>query len=99
MPLDKYNEYLDYLVDKTYKILLLKECNSPTLNNYLEGYLRELIGNKDLFTFLKNQPRYISILNIVQYFITNDCTVEICRKDVFKCIRIIKSIKSDLNKE
>ncbi|MDF2588221.1 MAG: hypothetical protein K0S41_2062 [Anaerocolumna sp.] len=92
LPNESFCRYFDFLIDKTYKILPLKEENSSTLKSYLESYQRELIGNKELINLLKNEPQFISVLNTMQYLIDEEYSTSVCRKEVFKCIRILKDI-------
>ena len=48
LPKENFCKYFEFLINKTYKILPLKEEKSDTLKSYLESYLRELIGNQEL---------------------------------------------------
>lgn len=89
-----YQKYFELLVGKTYKILPMYEENSPTLRNYLESYDRELIGNTDLLDILKNEPQFITLLNTIQYLIDETYSIDVCKKEVFKCIHILKSINN-----
>lgn len=94
IPKESFCNYFKFLVNKTYKILPLKEENSETLNLYLESLLRELIGNKELITILVDEPRFITVLNTLQYLISEEYSVAICKKEVFKCIGILKDINA-----
>ncbi len=92
IPEESFCNYFKFLINKTYKILPLKEKNSETLKSYLESFLRELIGNKDLVPFLVNEPKFITVLNTMQYLASEEYTVKECRSEVFKCINILKDI-------
>lgn len=92
IPKESFCNYFKFLINKTYKILPLKEENSETLNSYLESYLRELIGNKNLITLLVDEPKFITVLNTMQFLISENYSVNVCRKEVFKCIRILEEI-------
>jgi len=92
IPEENFNNYFQFLVGKTYKILPMKEENCDTLNSYLESYQRELIGNQQLFKKLIDEPMFITILNTIQYLISEDYSVDICKKEVFKCIHLFKKI-------
>lgn len=92
IPKENFCQYFNFLINKTYKILPLKEENSNTLHLYLESFSRELIGNKDLISVLVNEPQFISVLNTIQYLIAEDYSIDTCKKEVFKCIRILESI-------
>lgn len=92
IPEGNFCNYFKFLINKTYKILPLKEENSSTLTSYLESFLRELIGNKELIHVLVEEPMFITILNTIQYLISEEYSVDICRKEVFKCIHILENI-------
>jgi len=94
IPKESFCRYFEFLINKTYKILPLKEEDSTTLQSYLESYLRELVGNKDLVDILVDEPQFITVLNTLQYLISEKYSVAICKKEVFKCIRILDSIKN-----
>lgn len=94
LPKENFCKYFDYLINKTYKVLPLKEENSKTLHSYLESYLRELIGNKELITLLVDEPKFITMLNIMQFLISEEYSDKVCKKEVFRCIHILEEIKS-----
>lgn len=99
IPRQNFCNYFKYLIGKTYKILPLKEACCDTLPKYLESYQRELIGNQGLFELLVGEPMFITVLNTIQYLILEDYSTEICKKEVFKCIRIIKALNEKYFKE
>ncbi len=86
--------YFNFLVGKIYKILPMKEQNYMTLNEYLKSLQVELVGNSDLLLILKNEPQFVSLLNIIQYFINNEYDNHTCKREVFKAIKIIENIKA-----
>ena len=94
LPHKSFCNYFHFLINKTYKILPMKEQNSLTLKSYLESYQRELIGNKELIDVLVDEPQFITVLNIIQFLISEEYTNEVCKKEVFKCIRILQKIKN-----
>lgn len=99
IPKENFCRYFEFLIDKTYKILPLKEENSNTLKSYLESFLRELIGNKDLIEMLVDEPHFITVLNTMQFLISEEYSVGICKKEVFKCIKILEKINTKYFKE
>lgn len=99
LPKENFCKYFEFLINKTYKILPLKEEKSDTLKSYLESYLRELIGNKDLVSILVNEPRFITVLNTMQFLISEEYSNKICKREVFKCIRILEEINEKYFKE
>ena len=92
IPKESFCRYFNFLINKTYKILPMKEENSITLKSYLESYLRELIGNKALINTLIDEPKFISILNSLEYLISEDYSNDVCKKEVFKCIHMLEEI-------
>lgn len=92
IPKESFCRYFNFLINKTYKILPMKEENSLTLQSYLESYLRELIGNKTLINALIDEPKFISILNSMEYLISEEYSVDTCKKEVFKCIHMLEEI-------
>lgn len=99
LPKETFCRYFEFLINKTYKILPLKEEKSDTLKSYLESYLRELIGNKDLIPLLVDEPKFVTVLNTMQFLISEDYSDKVCKKEVFKCIRILEEIKDKYFKE
>lgn len=99
LPKESFCNYFNFLINKTYKILPMKEENSRTLKTYLESYLRELIGNQELVLVLVNEPQFITVLNTIQFLISEEYTIEVCKQEVFKCIHILKSINKKYFKE
>lgn len=99
LPTNNLCNYFEFLINKTYKILPMREDNSKTLKIYLEGLLRELIGNKELVSILANEPRFVSVLNSIQFLILEEYSVQVCKKEVFKCIHILSDIKASYFEE
>lgn len=94
IPKESFCRYFKFLISKTYKILPLKEEGSETLKSYLESYLRELIGNQKLVSVLVDEPKFITVLNTMEYLISEEYSVAVCKKEVFKCIHILEEINS-----
>ena len=99
LPKENFCKYFEFLINKTYKILPLKEEKSDTLKSYLESYQRELIGNMDLEPLLVNEPKFITVLNTIQFLISEDYSENVCKREVFKCIRILEEINNKYFRE
>ena len=99
LPKENFCRYFEFLINKTYKILPLKEEKSETLKSYLESFQRELIGNMDLVNVLVDEPKFITVLNTMQFLISEEYSDKICKKEVFKCIRILEDINNRYFKE
>lgn len=89
LPARSLKNYMRSLIDKTYKILPMKEENSPTLKSYLQSYLVELIGCQELILLLSDEPQFMSIIMTITYLANDDYDVAKCKKEVFKCIHTL----------
>jgi len=92
VPDEAIKNYLKTLIDKVYKILPMKEENSETLHCYLTGLIHEMVGAYQLHAKLADEPRFLSVINIVKYLESNDYDVATCKREVFKAIRLIQNI-------
>lgn len=99
LPKENFCRYFEFLINKTYKILPLKEEKSDTLKSYLESYQRELIGNMDLIPLLVDEPKFVTLLNTMQFLIAEEYSDKVCKREVFKCIRILEEINEKYFKE
>ena len=88
-----YKIYISSLKGKFFKILPLYESDTVSLKEYLAGLKDELVGfseNKDIDRF---SSEIISLINIIIFFINEEYSQKTCKKNVFKCIRIIENIE------
>ena len=90
---DLINNKFNDMVNQFYKILPLKENGSPTLQQYMVGFMRELLGLKSLMNDLNNDGLFANLLGILQYLIDNDCDTSTIKTDVFKAIGIVKKLQ------
>jgi hypothetical protein len=84
--------YLNYLIGRLYKILPIQENEPETLKPYLESLQIELVGNSDLIKQIRYDAKFLELLGTIQYFINNQCEHNVYRKEIFKCISIIKKL-------
>lgn len=96
IPDELFGNYLTFLIGKFYKILPMFENNDETLHNYLESLQRELIGNTQLISELKYDSNFLTLLNTIEYFIQSDIDQSVYKKEVFKCISIVKKLQEKL---
>lgn len=89
------NDYLNDIIGKIYKVLPLKEEGNSYLSEYLDSLLIQLKGAETTYLLLSSNPRYISIVNCIQYFCDNDFTSRQCKREVFRCIESIKQIQKE----
>ena len=71
------------------------ESGEGTLPTYLESLQIELLGCKDLIKSIGNDPYYLVLLSILEYFINNpDVTKTVIKREVFRAISICNRLKS-----
>ena len=89
-----FGNYFKFLIGRVWKILPMSEEDSAHLKEYMESLQRELIGNMNLVEDLKYDGYFITLLNKIEYLISEEYSHEICRKEVFECISIIEKISN-----
>lgn len=91
---EKYlGNYVSSLVNCFYKILPMREDGEPSLQLYMEGLRRELIGCGGLVPALGGEPMYITLMCILQSFIDHpDMSIADVKRDVFRAITICKNL-------
>lgn len=91
IPENLYENYMNNLVNRIFKILPLKEENSDTIEVYITNLLYELTGNKELITVLQNDSQYETILANLQILISDN---ENYRSIVLGTIPIVNQLKN-----
>ena len=87
---------LQSYIDKIFKILPMKEEKCPTLNVYIQGLIREFLGNASLTEGLLYEKDFLSLVGTLENLIENDIKFDEFRSDVFKSISIIKKMKNNI---
>ena len=86
-----YSNYFRTLIGKFYKILPMCEEMSPTVDKYISGLIFELTGGTKIIEDIKYDGRYMSLIFSLGGL--SDCDdLKVCKREVFKCIRIIEEI-------
>lgn len=85
--------YFNFLISKVFKILPISEEQPGTLKDYLESLIIELTGNQSLISQIRRDANFLSLLGTLQYISENNCTHNILRREVFKCIKIIQGLQ------
>lgn len=93
IPDELFNNYVEFLIGKIYKILPMQENNDITLHKYMINLQKELIGNMELIQEYKKNSYFLSLLNKIEYMICNKCDNNECKTIVFDCIDIIKKMR------
>lgn len=91
IPLELFENYLDTLVNRVFKILPLKEEKSPTVDIYIMNLLSELTGNYQLITQIHNDSLYETLLANLQLLIGMQ---ENYRSIVLNTISVVEQIKT-----
>ena len=84
--------YLNFLINRVYKILPISEDEPVTLKSYLDSLVLELLGSKDLILKLKKDASFLSLISTLQSLSENQYSHNVIRSEVFKCIDIIKKL-------
>lgn len=91
---DRLLVYLDALINSVFKILPLYEEKNVGIETYVESLLFELYG-LDKVIKIENSYEYISLLSTLESIkknVTNqDSEKKVIKREVFKCISIIKN--------
>ena len=71
----------------------MHEEQSPTLQDYIESYIVEIIGDKRIIPVFDADPRIITFLGTLSYLAKEEYDHKVCKREVFKCIVIITNIR------
>lgn len=85
--------YFKFLTNRIFKILPISESEPQTLCDYLDSLILELSGGKELIAQIKHDANFLSLLATLQYFIDNEYSHDVLKREVFKCIRIIQKLQ------
>lgn len=93
------HNYFSNLVNQFFKILPMRETNEKSLPIYICSLRDELLGCNKLIEDLEYDPSFLTLINILQYFIDNqDCSVKETKREVFKAISICNTFKARYKK-
>jgi len=85
LPNGLVRNYFHSLVNCYFKILPIREDGEKTIGVYLESLKAEMLGCGSLLNDIKNDPSYMTLLSILQYFIDHpDCDIANVRREVFR---------------
>lgn len=84
--------YLNFLINRVYKILPISESEPNTLKSYTDSLVLELLGSKDLILKLRKDANFLSLIAILQSLSENKYPHDVIKREVFKCISIIKKL-------
>lgn len=98
-PLRALDGYLQNLIDKVFKILPMKEEQCSTLPSYLRSLESELVGCYKLWDKLADEPQFFALINVVNYLAVEEYDVAVCKREVFKAIHLVESVKKNIREE
>lgn len=94
-----YN-YFRTLVNLFFKILPMRESEQASLTTYMHSLQCELCGCADLIDAINNDPRYLTLLSILEYLIRHpDCDFFVVRREVFRAISICNKLQAKYSAE
>ena len=99
VPLRALDGYLQNLIDKVFKILPMKEEQCGTLPSYLRSLESELVGCYKLWDELADEPQFLALINVVNYLTVEEYDVAVCKREVFKAIHLVESVKKNIREE
>lgn len=92
---DLLHKYFRKLVNLFFKILPLRESEESSLITYMQSLQRELIGCNNLIPTIQDDPEYLTLLSILQFFIEHpDTDVRIFKREVFRAISICNKLEA-----
>lgn len=93
--------YYDSLINSVFKILPLYEEKNIGIKTYVESLLFELYG-LDKVIKIEDSNEYITLLSTLESvkkeITKNDSEKKVIKREVFKCISIVKNIIGKLEK-
>lgn len=91
--------YLNAIVNSVFKILPLYEENNVGIERYVESLIFELDGLQDIIA-IEQTSEYISLLStlasVKKEVVKEGSKKAVVKREVFKCINIIKNIVENL---
>ena len=86
--------YMSSLIDMFFKIIPLREVEEPTLTDYMQSLQMELAGCSRLIFELGYDPKFLSLMSILQYLIDHpELDFSIVKREVFHAISICNNLK------
>lgn len=86
------NLFLVNMIGSVFKVLPLYESNSETLSEYVESLYIQLVGGQETYKELKTNQEYVSIINVIQFFKTNEYNKKTCKREILKCVNLLEKI-------
>lgn len=88
--------FFERLEGGVFKLLPLWEDQANGIDVHLDIYIRdlidEMIGAQQTFPELSTNGQYVSIVNILQYMATHECTHASWKRRVFKMLEMLNEM-------
>lgn len=99
---ERLSIYLDNLINSIFKILPLYEEKNEGIVSYVESLLFEMYGLEKTLP-INQSYEYISLLSTIESLKKEiekrSDNKRVVKREVFKCISIVKNIKDKIDKE
>lgn len=92
-----FNNYLDALVNRLFKIIPLYEESNGGLYTYTQSLLFELYGLNDSVVDISTKPEYVIIVSTLESIADSvlfEDTQKVVRRETLKCMDIVKKMKT-----
>ena len=86
------NLFLTNMIGAVFKVLPLNDSKNETLPDYLDSLYIQLIGGRDSHNELKESVEFASIINVIQYFKTNEYSPKTCKREILKCVNVLEKL-------
>lgn len=97
-----FADYLDALVNRTYAVLCLYEEENDGLFKYIQSLIYELNGLQGVVQEVKANADFITLLATFESLSEDALTFdnhEVFRREVLKCISVVKRIRRKVEVE
>lgn len=84
--------YAERLTGKVYKILPICETNIETREAYMDSLIIELKGSFETLDDKFDRTEYMTVINTLIELMNEEYDPVIYRREIFKCIRIIRKV-------
>lgn len=91
-----FNNYLDILVNRLFKIIPLYEEHNEGLYVYTQSLLFELYGLIESVEDMNKKPEYVILVSTLESIADSvlfDDTQKIVRRETLKCMDVVKKMK------
>lgn len=92
--------YLTSLTAKIYKLIPMRDDEESGkgvfLDKYIDSLIIEVMGALETYPELRENDKYISIVNTMQYIAHNYTEHSVWRRESFKMLRTLEKLRSSM---